>query len=435
MLKTLIVFFLLLTNALYAQDETPYLVHEIRLLDVNSSINPATFNYLESEIKKLSPELQTLMVIKLNTPGGLLSTTKDILTLIGSSSHPVAIWVTPEGASATSAGAIIASGAHFIFMNEGTNMGAATPIEMNKDIPESDGKKKVINDTVSLVRSLSELRGRNPQVFEDMVTKASSLTQKEALEKKAIDGKAHSVEDIRAQLVEKKFLLLGKKRILNFAPALVTKEIPMDPGLSLLNILSHPNTCYLLFLLGVALIYFEFQAPGGYIAGGIGVMSLVLAAIGFQVLPLNMGAALLMIAGVILLALEVFIVSYGLLSVAGLAALGFGALFIYRTEDNFIQIQSELIWSSIAGVGFFLLMINFYILRERKKIKPHQGFGDRTHMATILNILSPELYQVKVNGEIWKARGVAGLQMNQSVEVKQKTNKELILDIIKTKDS
>lgn len=432
-MKTTLLLFFILVNTLLAQSDITYRVDQIHLFTIDSSINPATYNYLKTEFDKRSKIPHLLFLIKMNTPGGLLSTTKDILTLFGESQKPIVVWITPEGASATSAGAIIASGSHFIFMNEGTNIGAATPIDLGSDIPESDGKKKVMNDTVSLVKSLSEARGRNSLMFEEMVTKATSLTQKDALDKKAIDGKAHSLEDIRVQLNGKEFKLLGESKKLDFSQALEVKEIEMDAGLSLLNILSHPSTCYILFLLGVALIYLEFQAPGGYVAGGLGVISLSLAAIGFQVLPLNFGSVVLLIAGVILLILEIYIVSYGLLSIAGLSALAFGSLFIYRSDVNYIAIESNLIWSTILGVGSFLIFLNYYLLKERRKNKAHDFFEHKDQKAIILHVLHPGLYQIKVNGEIWKAEGALDYKIHDEVIVTKKKSDQLIFKI-KTKD-
>jgi membrane-bound serine protease (ClpP class) len=186
--NALCLFMLLLNSSvLYAQDKQveaqKYAVKKLTFLEVNASINPAVYNYLENNIRKLNKSSGDFVVIKLDTPGGLVSTTKDILTLMGSSDYPIAVWITPEAASATSAGAIIASGAHVLVMSEGTNIGAATPITMGKDL-QKDARSKAVNDLVALVRSLSKARGRNADEFEKMISKAKSLDAQEALSNK-----------------------------------------------------------------------------------------------------------------------------------------------------------------------------------------------------------------------------------------------------------
>ena len=142
----------------FVSAQTNYDVKEIRVLSVKSAITPATLDYLSNHLGKSSEN--RLTIIKMNTPGGLVTTTKDIIALFAKGNHPVVVWVTPEGASAASAGAIIASGAHFIFMAPGTNIGAATPVGLGEDLKESDGRKKAMNDLTATVRSLSEVRGR-----------------------------------------------------------------------------------------------------------------------------------------------------------------------------------------------------------------------------------------------------------------------------------
>ena len=189
----LIAFYLFILSFSSSFAAEGYEVKQISVLEVNSSINPATYNYLKTELSKLSADKGDLAILKLDTPGGLVTTTKDIITLIGKLTVPFVVWVTPEGASATSAGAIIASSAHLLVMSEGTNIGAATPVGIGKDIEKSDGKAKAINDLVALVRSLSKARGRNPDRFAEMISKASSFDSQTALKEKVINGIRWSV--------------------------------------------------------------------------------------------------------------------------------------------------------------------------------------------------------------------------------------------------
>ena len=321
-------------------------ISEIGLLSVNSAITPATYDYLKQNFENLPPS--SLIVLRLNTPGGLVSTTKDISTLVGKHKRPFAVWITPEGASASSAGAIIASSAHFIFMSPGTNMGAATPVGLGEDLKESDGRKKALSDLTALVRSLSSSRGRPHEPFENMITKADSYTAQESVKLKIIDGIIYQEKEIENFLKSKKINIDGMEIAIETSN-LTFKVYDPSLGQKILEVLANPSTAYILFLLGVALLYFEFQAPGGFIAGAVGLCFLILSAISFQVLPLDWGSMGLIVAGIFLLILELFVVSYGILSIAGLIAFVMGSLFLFHGEAGFISIEYPIIFSSLAG--------------------------------------------------------------------------------------
>ena len=410
---------------LYAETEK-LLIEKVKILNINSTINPATLNYLENEIK-LAEKADTLFIIKINTPGGLVTTTKDILTLIGKSKNPIAVWVTPEGASATSAGAIIASSSHFLFMNDGTNIGAATPIGLGEDIKESDARNKAIKDLVALVRSLSELRGRSADDFALMIEKAASYSSSEAAKKNIINGIATSLHQIQTSIEGKEIPILGEKRIITFSPLLDVKEVEMDLGQTLLDIFAHPTTAYMLFILGAALLYFELQAPGGYIAGSIGALCIVLSAIGFQVLPLNIGAFALVATGIALLVLELFITSYGALSIGGIISLLTGSLFLFRTKDSFLTIEYSVMFSTLFGILSFAAIITWYLLKHKKQNNKNALLEE----GVVMNILSEGLYQVKVAGVIWKAKSNDELQINDRIQVFNQDKNQLLLHISK----
>ena len=415
-LQFLIVFVLILLPKI--GHAKPYEVKEIRVFNINSAISPATFDYLQSNLKDL-PE-SSLILIKINTPGGLITTTKDLITMIGEMNKPIVVWVTPEGASASSAGAIIASSAHFILMSAGTNMGAATPVGLGKDIDEKDGRSKALNDLKALVRSLSHLRNRPSAPFEQMIESAKSFTTQEALQLKIIDGELSLQSDISTLLNGKSFKIKDDQYELGFSKNLNFKDMPQSLGQELLSVLANPSTAYVLFLVGIALIYFEFQAPGGYVAGGIGVTLLILAAISFQVLPLNWGAFGLIMVGLILLILEIYVTSYGLLGLGGLASFIFGSLFLFHGDAGFISIEYPVLISTLTGVLICGGVLTWYLLREKRKLSSNQDFflplGATGHVQGVLD--EKELiYQVKVRGEIWKAKAEAQLENNELIEI------------------
>lgn len=414
---------------------TPMEIRRVQVLEVEATINPAVANYIQTELSLADKHPGTLFVIKLNTPGGLVSTTKDILAMFGRAQTPVVVWVTPEGASATSAGAIIASGAHLILMSPGTNIGAATPVALGEDLKESDGRSKAINDLTALVKALSQSRGRNPQAFAQMIEKSASFSAGEALKQGIVDGIISHLDEARVLLADKVVLIQGKKHLLKFAPIVEVLERPMDAGQRLLNVLAHPSTAYILFVLGALLLYFEFQAPGGYVAGAIGVLCLLTAGIAFQVLPLNFGAIALLAAGVGLLVLEVFITSYGLLALAGLACLVAGSLFLYRHEDGWMTVQYPIIFSSLAGVVVFGALLVWYIARENAKNTNKVFFSLVSEPAQILSAMGEMngefIYQVRVKGEIWRARSLTPLSPGDSVRVTAHSQDQLLLTVSK----
>ena len=406
-----------------------YQVKKITVLEVNASINPATFNYLNDNLRKLNSDNKDLAVIKLNTPGGLVSTTKEIITLIGSVDYPIAVWVTPEGASATSAGAIIASSAHILVMSDGTNIGAATPINLGKDIEQKDAKAKAVNDLVALVRSLSKARGRSPGEFEKMISEAKSLDAREALNSNVIDQIIDSNLEFKRYLKSLPLTIKGKHILVEADKEVDLKVIQMDAGQQILNIFANPTTAYILFIIGAALIYFELQAPGGIIAGGIGALCLVLAGIGFQVLPLNVGAMGLIVLSFALFIVEVYVTSFGVLTIAGLASLVFGSLFLFRTDNSLIELEQGVVFSVAGSVAVYVIFIGWFLLKTYKNHK--SLFSQSNETGVVSNVLENGLYQIKINGEIWKATSEQQFSINEKVEVIKENEESLILKIKK----
>lgn len=415
-----------ISSSVFAQD---YQVEKITVLEVDASINPATFNYIESNVKKLSKENGDMLLIKLDTPGGLVSTTKDILTLLGEKQTPLAVWITPEGASATSAGAIIASSAHILVMSEGTNIGAATPIGLGKDIDQKDSKSKAINDLVSLVTSLSKSRGRNGTEFEKMISEAKSMDSRSALKENVID----QIINTQTQFVDfingRQINLLGEQTTLIVSPQVEVKVVEMDPGQQILNIFANPSTAYILFIIGAALLYFEFQAPGGFIAGSVGALCLLLAGIGFQILPVNIGALGLIGLSFILFMVEIYVTSFGILTFAGLAALIFGSLFLFRTEDSFIELEQSLVFSVAGVIALYVIFLGYFIFKTYKKRKSE--FSQNERNGSVSKVLDTGKYQVKVNGEIWTALSDETFEIGEDVIVYDHSTKNLIVKIKK----
>lgn len=310
-------------------------------------------------------------------------------------------------------------------------MGAATPVGLGDDIKESDGRSKALNDLAALVRSLSHSRGRPSEPFEKMITKAESYTSTEALKLSIINGIVSSEKETIILMKDKKVNIDGVETTLIFDDT-GFKEYQQTIGQQILEVLSNPSTAYILFLIGVALIYFEFQAPGGFIAGSVGVCFIIMAGIAFQVLPLDWGSLGLILAGIFLLILEVFIVSYGILSIAGVIAFTIGSLFLFHGETGFISIKYSVILSSLAGVATTVGFLIWYILKDQKKVSPSSFFLPVGEKGIVMSQMSKDQYQVKVRGEIWRAHSSDLLNINDSVEVSEIDTEHLSIKVKKS---
>lgn len=448
------IFLFFMTPSVQAED---YEIHHLSILKIDSSINPAIKNYISTEFKKLNARKNVAALIKMDTPGGLVSTTKEIMTEIGEANFPVIIWITPEGASATSAGAIIASSAHILVMSEGTNIGAATPITMSGDIDgkksplnptnkdqkdlkdeiikapkSSDVRAKAINDLVALVTALSKSRGRNPEAFSKMISEAASFDNQIALEKGIIDGVVSSQVKLLEFLNGRTVKVKGTEFTLKTKPGMNTEVVDLDPGQALLNIFANPTTAYILFIIGAALLYLEFQAPGGFIAGALGAVFLVLAGIGFQVLPMNFGALGLILLSFILFIIEIYVTSYGILTLGGIASLVFGSLFLFRTENAYLQIQMPVVLAVVAAIVLYVLVIGYVFLKMKRKKGEH--FLTLKGDTGIISRFDREeenefFYQIKINGEIWKAKSKNKYDKNAKVKVINQDNDHMILTL------
>lgn len=424
-------------------------IHKVFQVDITSSINPATFEHLKKSFLRISKTPNSLLMIKMTTPGGLVSTTKEILNLFGQSDLPIIVWIAPEGSSATSAGAIIASGAHYLFMSEGTNIGAATPITINGDISkktdrndsssvkkaeDSDMRSKTINDLVALVRSLSETRGRNATLYASMIDDAKSYTAKEAEEKNIIDKVANNLTDIFLYINTHSIKIKGREVAISIMPNVEVEKLEYSLADTIVNLFSSPEVAYILFLMGAALLYFELQAPGGFIAGSFGAISLVFASIGFHVLPVNYGAIVLLLISFVLFILEVYITSFGLLTLSGVLALTFGSLILFETPDSLISLDRSIIYITIFSILLIFGLLSYYLFTSRLKKEKIDFFAPIGHTGIIQEIYpneSSNYYMVKINGVMWKAMAEEILHIGQIIKVDSQQNNTLILNISK----
>jgi membrane-bound serine protease (ClpP class) len=238
-------------------------------------------------------------------------------------------------------------------------------------------------------------------------------------------------KDLFTYLDKTVLTIKGKKIKLAVFQNIPVNTIEMDPGQQILNIFANPTTAYVLFIIGAALIYFELQAPGGMISGAIGGIFLVLAGIGFQVLPLNVGAMGLIILSFILFVLEVYITSFGILTIAGLASLIFGSLFLFRTENSFIELEITVVFSVIAAITAYVAFISYYFIKTTNRDK--SMFESKGEEAIVITCSEKEndifKYQIKLHGEIWNATSDISFKVGDIVIVSQANKENLALRI------
>jgi membrane-bound serine protease (ClpP class) len=295
---------------------------EVLVISVDGSINPSSAEYIISGIEHAREQKAECLIVKLNTPGGLLQSTRTIVSGLLNSDVPVIVYVYPQGAQAASAGVFVTLAANIAVMSPGTNIGAAHPVGMQGQ-QDSIMNEKATNDAAALIRTISEKRSRNVQWAEDAVRKSISITENEALKLGVIDTIAVSMNDLLEKINGARVILPSGEKILNTAGAEIT-EMPMSFKQKILSLLSDPNLAYILLMIGIYGILFELYNPGAIFPGVAAVISLILSFYSLQALPVNYAGVALIILAVIFFVVEIKVVSHGLLTIGGVISLILG---------------------------------------------------------------------------------------------------------------
>jgi membrane-bound serine protease (ClpP class) len=383
-------------------------VPSVHVVTVDATINPATADFIHDAIDRATAEGATCLVIRLNTPGGLLKSTRIIVGDILSARVPVVVYVAPSGAQSASAGSFITLAAHVAAMAPGTNIGAAHPVGMQGSEPDSIMNEKATNDAAAFIRTISAQRNRNVRWAEDAVRRSIAITETEALRDTVIDLVAASVPDLLRMMEGRVVSINGVPQILHTAGAEV-REFDMDWKHRLLDILSDPNIAYIFFLLGLYGLFFELYNPGAVLPGVVGGISLILAFYSLHTLPVNYAGAALMLFGIILFIAEIKITSYGLLTVGGIISLLLGSIMLVDSESplEIVAISWSVIIPAVsATAAFFLFAIGMGIRAQRRKPVTGQE-GMIGEIGEAISRLDTE-GQVRVHGEIWTAVSLEG---------------------------
>lgn len=407
-------------------DESPA-GKNVFVISVDASINPSTAEYINSGIKLAAEKNAECLIIKLNTPGGLLKSTRVIVTDILDSEIPVAVFVYPGGSQAASAGVFVTLAAHIAAMAPGTNIGAAHPVTMQGQ-QDSIMNEKATNDAAAFIRTISEKRERNVQWAEDAVRKSLSITETEALKENVIDLTAVSVADLLEKIDGNEIILASGTKILDTKDAVVT-EVGMSFKQKILNMVSDPNIAYILLMIGLYGIMFELYSPGTIFPGVIGAISLILAFYSLHTLPVNYAGLALIIFAIILFIAEIKVISHGLLTIGGIISLVLGSIMLIDMESTLevfrISWQVILLFV-ILTAAFFIFAIGFAIKAQtRKPVTGIEGIIGET--GETVTDLSPE-GQIMVHGEIWNAECLDGsVNKGTKVKVEKVINLKLIV--------
>jgi membrane-bound serine protease (ClpP class) len=385
--------------------------NEVLVFEVEGPINPATATFLTRGIEEAEKRDASLVVIRLDTPGGLASSMRTMVKAILNSPVPVVVYVSPQGAGAASAGVLVTVAAHVSAMAPGTNIGAAHPVGAGgKDIDKTMSEK-VVNDMASYGRSIAQEKGRNGDWVERAVRESVSITAEEALEKKVIDLVATDLEDLLRQLDGREITLQRGKMVLKTAGLTKTAY---QPGFrdSILKTISDPNIAYILMMIGMAGLYFELSHPGAIFPGVIGAISLILAFYSFQTLPVNYAGLLLIALAILFFIAEIKVASYGILSAGGIISLALGSLMLF--ED--VGVSLRLMMPTIVLIGGFFVVVSGLAFRAYRS-RPKTGMeGLKGSVGVVKQAIDPEGY-VFVHGELWRARAGEKIDPGETVEV------------------
>jgi len=418
---------LLTSLGLESQTGENTITKRVVMISVDGSINPSSAEYINSGIKHAREKNAECLIIKLNTPGGLLKSTRVIVADILESEIPVVVFVYPGGSQAASAGVFITLAGHIATMAPGTNIGAAHPVSLQGE-QDSVMNEKATNDAAAFIRTISEKRSRNIQWAEDAVRKSLSITETEALKEGVIDTIAISVQDLLEKIDGKEISLSSGKKILDTKNAEVI-NIEMNFKQKILGLLGDPNIAYILFMIGLYGIMFELYNPGAIFPGVIGGISLILAFYALHTLPVNYAGLALIIFAVILFIAEIKVVSHGLLSIGGVISLILGSIMLIDTESTLEVIKIS--WQVILVIvilttAFFIFAIGFGIKAQNRK--PTTGIeGIIGEIGETISSLEPE-GQIRVHGELWNAESLEGsITKGTKVKVTQISNLKLMV--------
>jgi membrane-bound serine protease (ClpP class) len=416
-------FFLVLFFALGISGETEEKA-PVFVIEVEGIINPATAKFITESIEQASQEGAQCLIIELDTPGGLMDSMRNIVKKILTSNIPIIVYVAPKGARAASAGVFITLSAHIAVMAPSTHIGAAHPVTLGAEGKESKTMTdKIVNDTVSYIKTIAKSRGKNVDWAERAVRKSVSITEEEALKQNVIDMISPDLQDLLSKLDGKVVKFDGVSRTL-LTKGVKPKTMQMSWRYRLLDTISNPTIAYILLMLGIYGIFFELSNPGAILPGVVGGIFLILAFYALQMLPINFAGLALILFAIILFIAEVKVVSHGLLAVGGVISLLLGSLMLIETPTEYMRISlSVIIPAVLVSAAFFTFAVTKAV--KARLTKPTTGTeGLVGEIGTASTPIAPE-GKVSIHGEFWNATSDQKIDAGERVQVIGMTNLKL----------
>lgn len=407
------------------------------LLPVSGPIGPATSDYFVRKLRAAQESGADLVVVTIDTPGGLDTAMRDMVQAILASEVPVVAYVAPSGARAASAGTFLVYASHVAAMAPATNLGAATPVQIGAegktpspppadrqdgdkeaaaDAPGSALERKALNDSVAYIRGLAQLRGRNVEWAEAAVREGASLPAEEALASGVVELVASDIPDLLRQL-DGREVKLRARQVVIASQGMTLREVEPDWRTNLLSLITNPNVAYLLMLIGIYGLLLEGYNPGAVLPGVVGAIALLLALFAFQVLSVNYAGLALIALGVILIVAESFVPAFGALGLGGIVAFVFGSVLLLDREVPGFSIAWQLIAAmALAGALVLLAIVSFAVrARRRPVVSGVEGLTNETAEA-VEDFERDGL--VRVHGELWQARSSAPVRAGQRLRVR-----------------
>ena len=421
------------------------------LIDIKGAIGFVAAGQLAKALERAATQDFPAVIVRLDTPGGLLSSTREMIHTILASRVPVVMYVAPSGARAASAGTYLLYASHVAAMAPGTHLGAATPIPLSapglpgspspspsKPAPGSDkqpesdpvsiSSRKSINDAVAYIRSLAELRGRNAEWGEKAVRDAATLTATAALKERVVDILAKDIDDLVSQVDGRSVTTAAGQARLDLKGRGVV-ELKPDWKMQVMSAITDPNIALILLMIGIYGILFEFWSPGAIVPGVVGGICLIVALTALAVLPVNLGGLGLLLLGIALMVAEAFSPGFGVVGLGGIVAFVVGALFLFDPAEADIPIRVS--WQLVAGMavlsaGFFAGVLGFAVRARRRPVRT--GAEEMIGITGEVVSWSGEEGRVHVHGEVWAARSGKSLTKGQKVRVVGRTGLTLSVE-------